>query len=240
MIAFTAVPLALAVLTVPASASGGDVYQQLADLNPGTTAAEMKAEATAYATKEKRTPEAVAAEALAEAQKSAGTVTESTTLARASSSGGGDKNKNLPSAYSGDIFWWDSTTDHVGLYRSGTEIVHAPGLKKTVEIRAAKGIKAPTKTQLMMVNTKNDGATRISYTQRKAAADWAATKKGKKYNSNFAFNKKINSSKYNCSQLVWAAWKGTAKIDLDNGISKGVYPGDIRSDRRTHVYKKSI
>lgn len=34
---------------------------------------------------------------------------------------------------------------------------------------------------------------------------------------------------YNCSQLVWCAYKQTSNIDLDSNLGFGVYPSDIIS-----------
>lgn len=99
---------------------------------------------------------------------------------------------------------------------------------------------APKHTELMLVNTVAHGKTRMKKSWRHPPAIFAKAKVGKPYNDTFAFNKKIHANRYNCSQLVWAAWKDYAGIDLDNGLGKGVYPGDIREDERTHVYKKSI
>lgn len=216
----------------PARAAAPTVYEQLAALNPGTTAAQMRAEATRYAAEHGGSAASVAAQALQEARRASAD--------RSASSGGGGKKQLLPAAAQGDIFWSDSTTDHVGIYSKATEITHAPGRGKSVSIEKIGHAKAPAHTELILVNKRDDSRIRIAPSARARAAGWARKKEGKAYNSNFAFNKKINASKYNCSQLVWAAWKATSGIDLDNGWSKGVYPGDIREDRRTYVYKKSI
>lgn len=231
----------LGMMTAVSAATSESPYDELARLNPGTTGSEMRHEVAKEAETTGLTADEIVMSALAEARANAGySALVSQSAAPKSSSSGGDKSARLPNATTGDIFWWDSTTDHVGLYSTAQEIVQAPGRGKVVQILRAGSVQAPRKTTLMFVNTKDDGSTRISSTARNKAASWAKSKKGKPYNSNFPFNKSINASKYNCSQLVWAAWKATSSIDLDNGLSKGVYPGDIRADRRTHSYRTSI
>lgn len=72
--------------------------------------------------------------------------------------------------------------------------------------------------------------------QRIRAKDFALAKRGKPYNTNFAFNKTVEDSKYNCSQLVWAAFK-KQELDLDSNGGPGVYPSNIRDSRHTSTYK---
>ena len=39
----------------------------------------------------------------------------------------------------------------------------------------------------------------------------------------FAFNKKVDATHYNCSQLAWTAWKAKELTS----IGPGVYPEDL-------------
>ena len=78
---------------------------------------------------------------------------------------------------------------------------------------------------------------KTSQTKRNKAGSYAYNKlRGKKYSANFAVNKKTGSAKMNCSQLVWAAYKASVKIDLDGNGGLGVYPYNtrIRSTRTHH------
>ncbi|WP_050773454.1 MULTISPECIES: YiiX/YebB-like N1pC/P60 family cysteine hydrolase [Brevibacterium] len=79
---------------------------------------------------------------------------------------------------------------------------------------------------------------KTSQTKRNKAGSYAYNKlRGKKYSANFAVNKKTGSAKMNCSQLVWAAYKASVKIDLDGNGGLGVYPYNIKDSKHTHIYK---
>lgn len=79
---------------------------------------------------------------------------------------------------------------------------------------------------------------KTSQTKRNKAGSHAYNKlRGKKYSANFAVNKKTGSTKMNCSQLVWAAYKASVKIDLDGNGGLGVYPYNIKDSKHTHIYK---
>ncbi|KAB7789844.1 hypothetical protein [Bifidobacterium leontopitheci] len=41
----------------------------------------------------------------------------------------------------------------------------------------------------------------------------------------------------NCSQLAWASYYYTSKLDLDSNGGSGVYPKDIRDSQYTLTYK---
>ncbi|MBM7051690.1 YiiX/YebB-like N1pC/P60 family cysteine hydrolase [Rothia sp. ZJ1223] len=70
------------------------------------------------------------------------------------------------------------------------------------------------------------------------AANFALQQVGKPYNGVFFNNKKINASKYNCSQLVWAAYKSNdPNVDLDANGGPGVYPSDIANSSWTTWYE---
>ncbi len=59
----------------------------------------------------------------------------------------------------------------------------------------------------------------------------------KPYNIYFATNKKPYGKKMNCSQLVWAAYKNSAKVDLDGNGGPGVYPKDIVKSSKTKTWR---
>ena len=73
--------------------------------------------------------------------------------------------------------------------------------------------------------------------RNKAAGHAYKKLRNKSYNLNFAFNKSTTSSKMNCSQLVWAAYKASTKIDLDGNGGPGVYPYNIKDSSKTKTYK---
>ncbi|MEH3032562.1 MAG: YiiX/YebB-like N1pC/P60 family cysteine hydrolase [Aeromicrobium erythreum] len=213
-----------------AESDGTSAVDELVRLNPGTTADEMRSAIAAEAKASGRTDQEVADATLAEARSESGQIGVRQNRV-ASSGGGADKSKRLGKArQGGDVFWYDSATDHVGLYTSAAYIVEAPGAGKVVRKLQAKSKKVPSKTYKMAV--------KVSQAKRNASAAWATTKRGKAYNLNFAFNKKVTASKYNCSQLVWAAYKAKAKVDLDSNGGTGVYPGNIRDSKKVSIYSK--
>ena len=72
------------------------------------------------------------------------------------------------------------------------------------------------------VYTSSDQPARIQQTaaaysvaQRHTAAVFASSKNGYVYKDNFAFNRHVQDTSYNCSQLVWAAWMYSTHLDLD-------------------------
>lgn len=79
---------------------------------------------------------------------------------------------------------------------------------------------------------------------RDAAVTYAITKAnpvvekpGAGYNLDFAFNK-TDGPTYNCSQLVWAAYRNATlgELDLDSNGGFGVYPTDVRDSKETTEY----
>ncbi|WP_426707173.1 hypothetical protein ACEN2D_06955 [Corynebacterium auriscanis] len=96
------------------------------------------------------------------------------------------------------------------------------------------GVCQPT---YLSVNT--DNAT------RDRAASWAESKVGKGYNSNFATTRigNLDRDYYNCSQLIWAAYKHASGGGLDIGerypyqpYRAGVYPMDILLSHNTRAF----
>lgn len=48
----------------------------------------------------------------------------------------------------------------------------------------------------------------------------------------------LHTNSYNCSQLVWAAYKSTdPNVDLDSDGGPGVYPTDIQKPHWVHHYE---
>lgn len=76
----------------------------------------------------------------------------------------------------------------------------------------------------------------ISYNDRARAAGWAMSKLGAGYNTDFPWNRTFGPT-FNCSQIVWAAWKATKGIDLDKDGGWGVYPADLRDSPRAKRVK---
>lgn len=70
------------------------------------------------------------------------------------------------------------------------------------------------------------------------AANFARSKIWKSYNYFFWNNKTVHANSYNCSQLVWAAYKSTdPNVDLDSDGGPGVYPTDIQKSHWVHHYE---
>ncbi len=212
-----------------------EIYSQISQLNGKTDVAKLKANVRKQAMSLKQTEMAVAKATLEDLKTVTPTSNGQREVAMAASSG---NTPRLPAAKVGDIFWWDSATDHVGIYVGTKSVAHAPGPRKKTRIESIGSLVRKPKAEIMLVNTKSGGTTRIGANVRAEAKSFAEWKLKKPYNYDFVNNKIINDGIYNCSQYVWAAWMSAARIDLDNGISLGVYPGDIRKDKRTHTYKK--
>jgi len=213
-----------------AQASANSELERLAALNPGTSVAQMERAVRQEANRSGRPESEVIRLALVDAEQEAGTIGAKRAKARPQAVGGsGDKTERLSaSRYAGDIFWYDSMTDHVGLYSKTTWIIEAPGTGKVVTELLAEDKPAPVNTSKMYVN--------VSQAKRDASVAWARTKKGKPYNNNFAFNRIVEHATYNCSQLVWAAYTKSAGIDLDSNGGTGVYPGNIRGSKYNVIY----
>jgi uncharacterized protein YycO len=134
----------------------------------------------------------------------------------------------------GDIFHSYAQTaiykhNHVGIYYTTTTIVEAPGRDTKSRSVTASTLKKCGPIYKMSVN-----ATQSS---RDKAANYAYTHyRGKDYDLNFAGNKGSDSTKLNCSELVWKAYKNAVNIELDSNGGPGVYPNNIKDDGSTVVY----
>ena len=135
----------------------------------------------------------------------------------------------------GDVFTAPATTlwiqhGHTGIYYTTATIIEAPGMGQVVKKTSASSIYVDPGAHKLYVTT--------TQAKRNAAADWAATKLGYGYNLFFADNKNVEDDVYNCSQLVWAAYKKKAAIDIDANGGSSVYPVDIRNSSLTTSYKQ--
>lgn len=151
-----------------------------------------------------------------------------------SSSGGEGAKVVLPNAsYKGDIFWTPARTagiahGHVGIYTDSKTIVEAVGTGQVSRMVEAKNVRVAEGSKLMYVNT--------TQATRNQAAQYSTQMVGKPYNNNFFYNHKVDDDSYNCSQLVWAAYKKTG-LDLDSDGGWGVYPNDILNSNKTVTYR---
>ena len=93
---------------------------------------------------------------------------------------------------------------HAGIVYSGTELI------ESIDVGVVVG-----KNDWHVSKKTSAGLSvkRTSAGQDAAAARWARSQKGKPYNINFY--DRDTRSRFYCSQLVWAAYKDTAGIDLD-------------------------
>lgn len=169
------------------------------------------------------------------------------------------KSVSLPQANTGYIFFIDSDAswNHVGLYTAYNSIVEAMpedgvqywaynalGARQDVVTKPSDGV---NNSCILNVNTSDNN--------KKAAAKWPNDNapKGTPYDFDFVDNKKDTYLKnvgtadlpvwetrsendaFNCSELVWKAYKKNAGIDLDSNGGQGVYPNDIYNSSYTTI-----
>lgn len=226
----------LASLAAPVSAASATAIEQLAELNPGTTVEEMREAVAEAAARAQVHPDTLARQALDEALESLSDTrgTRDRSGGDTSSSDGGGSRTLGHGKKKGDIYYAPASTlsinhGHTGMYYSTTTLIEAPGLGSRVTVLNADTKRVGSGAQKQTVLVHQD--------QRNSAADWAHTKRGREYNTNFAFNKRVDAEKYNCSQLVWAAFVTAAGIDLDSNGGAGVYPTNIRDSSYTETYQ---
>lgn len=154
-----------------------------------------------------------------------------------SSSGGGGGEYQLDTSTKGYIFYQPASTwvvinhGHTGIYYSSTEIVEAANPDDGVR-------KAPVSTRKVDSGAKIQFVKSTSTTQDTNAANWASNRVGNSYNNYFFSNKSCgDKDDYNCSQLVWCAFKTAANLDLDSDGGYGVYPRDIRDSNLVGTVK---
>ena len=147
------------------------------------------------------------------------------------------KKRNIPESKVADIIWTDNPMtpwNHVGIYTSTNMITEA--LTDGVKTRYT-GNQEEYSFEIYKV-MKADGSGRYSVVNRSAVAAWALSQVGKGYDYDFTDNKKDNASSnqyFNCSELVYKAWKYNGKVspDLDSNGGPGVYPNNIKNSSRT-------
>lgn len=131
----------------------------------------------------------------------------------------------------GDVYYTPAWTSgynhgHVGIYSQTNRIVEA--LQNGVIERPTSIVRVSSGSVKQYVRT--------SPTNRNRAAQRAREYVGKAYNMHFYNNRKTYGP-MNCSQVVWAAYKSTAGIDIDIDEGWGVYPTDVRDSGYTVSYK---
>lgn len=145
----------------------------------------------------------------------------------------------------GDVFYSPSSSygivhGHSGIYYTLERIEEAPGggvSSRDLAATASMVCEGTQKQEIIAPSTGN----LLSLDKRQAAATKShADYDGKPYDNDFAFNKTNGSSKLNCSELVWRAYKMStvANIELDADGGYGVYPVDIKNDEHTHTYRE--
>lgn len=234
----------------------GATLGALVQFNPGTTESQMLDFIVSAADRYGMTPAAFAASSLAEARASyeysdvpetpaAGIETASYTRTASLTTASAEDELGATTAATsgtklgtaqrkGDIFTAPATTlwiqhGHTGIYYTTATIIEAPGIGQVVKKTAASSIYVDSGAHKLYVTT--------TQAKRNAAADWAASKLGYGYNLFFADNKHVEDDVYNCSQLVWAAYKKKAGLDIDANGGASVYPVDIRNSSLTTSYK---
>ncbi len=156
------------------------------------------------------------------------------------SSGGGDARAaavQLPSASKGNVFFTDNSApyNHVGLYTASNKIVEAPG---TGEVVHHELITDQSTYQSVSNNSQSCvmSVSGLSTSEADDVANWAIAKVDKEYDLDFLNNKKFTTAedeKYNCSELVWKAFKSEADINLDSNGGLAVYPNNIYNSNLT-------
>ncbi|WP_028594472.1 hypothetical protein [Paenibacillus assamensis] len=119
---------------------------------------------------------------------------------------------------------------HVGLYYTPSTIVESSSPKYGVILAAVADRKVKSGARIMQVNV-------TSTAQNHSATEWAKGKVGLDYDIQFFHNRFCNVNSFNCSQLVWCAFKSVANIDLDKNGGLGVYPKDIRDSSLVKTLK---
>lgn len=223
--------------TVVAEPSTEEAIERLVELNPGTNEEEMSAGLREYAEENGQSYEQVVDDALQAAEEEeAQWQKDKAEFERNKENRAAKKVGHLPEVrVGGDIFYNPAPTvgikhGHVGIYSSQIRIVEAPGIKQRSRETGIRSVSVYKTSQLMYV--------KIGESRRKAAGRYAKNKLlNKPYNIYFATNKKPYGKKMNCSQLVWAAYKNSVKVDLDGNGGPGVYPKDIVKSSMTKTWR---
>ena len=165
----------------------------------------------------------------------------------------------LPTAAKGDIFYIDNDAawNHVGLYTTATTIVEAMP-EDGVQFWKYNDTGAHQYVVTNPLDKENDSCIlRVDTTdaKRKAAAEWPGKNvaAGTPYDYDFLDNKQDiylrevyyygvkmlqaypESDAYNCSELVWKAYKKAASVNLDSNGGLAVYPNNIKNSSKVSV-----
>lgn len=151
------------------------------------------------------------------------------------SDSGSDGNYQLNQSRKGTFFYQPAATlflqhGHIGMYYTKTTIIEAANPTDGIRSASVANRKVSSGSRIMSTNI-------TTVSQDESAANWAYGKRGNGYNNNFAVNRSCGGPNYNCSQLVWCAFKQKANIDLDNNGGLGVYPVDIRDHKNVYDIK---
>ena len=157
-----------------------------------------------------------------------------------SSSGNGTV--QLPSATAGYIFFTDNDKpyNHVGMYTSSDTIIEAmpdPGVHEVsvTDSTALQECTGDSHDQSCILSVDGANANDIS-----SAITWTRNYIGCDYDNSFLSNKKNTTSQneeFNCSELVWKAYRfgAPSNLDLDSNGGFAVYPNNIyNSDLTIH------
>ncbi|MFV0379558.1 MAG: hypothetical protein ACK5KQ_01855 [Anaerorhabdus sp.] len=150
------------------------------------------------------------------------------------------KGETIPSLQVGDIYYSKVKTSfynhgHVWIYNKESSIVHAPGPGLKVRVTYVSDIPSESGDLILGVSSYANGTTRTSLTKREDAAAWAKSKEESPY-AYTVDNKSCGDNDYNCSQLVWCAYKKTGdNRDLDSDGTWFVSPADIKDSKWTFV-----
>ncbi|MFT3942860.1 MAG: hypothetical protein QM705_03440 [Ancrocorticia sp.] len=223
------------------AAESEDSIDAVLKLNPGLTRTELLTDARSLATKANVTSDEIIAQMLAEAQASAAAAashspSSQNQVSPMSGPGGNGRSVKLGNATArGDIYVSPASTSviehgHTGIYYSTSQVVEAPGsgaLSKSITAND-RWVQGGTEKQHVKTTQAN----------RNKAADYAYNKmRSRPYNVNFVNNRVAPAASYNCSQLVWGAYKVAVGIDLDYNGGSGVYPYDIKYSSLTTTYQ---
>lgn len=173
------------------------------------------------------------------------------------SSGDDIGDTQLPTATTGDIFFVDSDSawNHVGIYVASTTIMESMP-KDGVQKWSIYNKESYQKPVNRPADNSNDSCIlRVKNANVQGAVNWVNVSSiiGTPYDYDFLDNKNdiylinvgtadmpiyeehLESDAYNCSELVWKAYKKGCNIDLDSNGGLGVYPNNIKDDNDVYV-----
>ncbi|MBD8499636.1 hypothetical protein [Paenibacillus arenosi] len=226
---------AMMLITIPAQVGASSNEQQLNQIltlhGNEITLQELKRDIASIAVESGASEQQITAELLKELES------KQTSDIGAYSSGGGGGSKQLATSRKGTFFYAPASLGpvnhgHIGIYYTSSVIVEAAN--SDLGIR-----KASVSTRKVGKGARIQEVKSTSISQDSKAANWAHGKLGKNnYNKNFLKNRSCGGKKFNCSQLVWCAFKQVAGIDIDKDKGWGVYPVDIRDSSLVRTIKK--